>query len=75
MAELNREGWNGHVPLVGILSWIAVLTAAIYGHRWIVLSNESSASEGNLDYLGMTVNHQYSKSFEFEQNFQNYLNQ
>jgi hypothetical protein len=73
MADLNREGWNGHVPLVGILSWIAVWVAAVYGHRWIVLSNESSASEGNTEYLGMNVNHQYSKSFEFEQNFQHYL--
>ncbi len=73
MEELNRLGMNGHVPLVGILSWIAVLSSAIYGYRWIVLSNESSASEGNVEYLGMQVNHQYSKSLEFEENLQKYL--
>ncbi len=73
MAELNAMGMNGHVPVVGILTGIAVLVSASYGHRWIVLSNESSASEGNVEYLGTEVNHQYSKSFEFEQNFQKYL--
>lgn len=35
-----------------------------------MLSNESSANEGNLS--GTSVNHQYSKSFAFEHDFQQY---
>jgi hypothetical protein len=36
----------------------------------IALSNESSANEATV--IGTNVNHQYSKSFEFEKDFRNY---
>ena len=40
------------------------------GLKYIVLSNESSANESTV--AGSTVNHQYSKSFKFEQDFHTY---
>ncbi|HUV33060.1 MAG TPA: hypothetical protein VMW31_05765 [Devosiaceae bacterium] len=64
----NEPGYyNGHVPATAINSMIAALAAVLFGFDRIVLSNERSASEGNLEFDGRTVNHQYSKSWEFEQ--------
>lgn len=58
--------YNGHVPSTAINSMIAALCALLYSYDRIVLSNERSASEGNAVYDGREVNHQYSKSLEFE---------
>lgn len=57
---------NGHVPSTAINSMIAALTALLFSYRRIALSNERSASEGNVVHDGREVNHQYSKSLEFE---------
>ncbi len=45
---------------------IAALCALLYGYDQIVLSNERSASEGNVVFDGRETNHQYSKSLGFE---------
>lgn len=58
--------FNGHVPATAINSMIAAMAAILIGYRRIVLSNERSASEGNLEFDGRLVNHQYSKSYRFE---------
>ena len=58
--------YNGHVPSTAINSIIAALCALLYGYDRIVLSNERSASEGNVVYDGRDANHQYSKSLDFE---------
>ena len=58
--------YNGHVPSTAINSMIAALCCMLYGFDRIVLSNERSASEGNTDWDGREVNHQYSKSIAFE---------
>ncbi|MEO7223184.1 MAG: hypothetical protein ABIY37_11985 [Devosia sp.] len=70
-AEMIRLGkqpgyLNGHVPSTAINSMISALTALLFSHSRIVLSNERSASEGNVVHDGREVNHQYSKSLEFE---------
>ena len=46
---------------------IAALCALLYGYDRIVLSNERSASEGNIEFDGREANHQHSKSLDFEQ--------
>src|SRR5438874_758950 len=56
-----------------ILACVGVIVAILSGYRDIVVSNESSASEPNLHYQGLPINHQYSKSLEFEKDFQDYL--
>ena len=67
---LNEAGaLNGHVPITGILSMIVFACAIICGFDAIAMSNEHSASAPNLVTDGREVNHQYSKSFEFEQAF------
>ena len=72
--ELNRTGaLNGHVPITGILSAIALAGAVMSGCNAVVMSNEHSASAPNLKFDGIDINHQYSKSFEFEQAFAEYV--
>jgi len=61
---LNAAGaLNGHVPITGILSLVVLACSIIHGFDAIAMSNEHSASAPNV----ADVNHQYSKSFEFEQ--------
>jgi UDP-N-acetyl-alpha-D-muramoyl-L-alanyl-L-glutamate epimerase len=70
--SLNEAGaLNGHVPITGILSMIVVACAIIVGFDTIAMSNERSASVPNV----ADVNHQYSKSFEFERSFSRLLEQ
>ena len=64
---------NGHVPVTGILSAIAVLAATLQNRDAVVMSNEWSASIPTLQYQGRPVNHQYSKSAEFEAAFRDVL--
>jgi UDP-N-acetyl-alpha-D-muramoyl-L-alanyl-L-glutamate epimerase len=61
--------FNGHVPVTGILSAIAVLAAVLDGRDAVVMSNEWSASIPTLEDRGRPVNHQFSKSEAFEAAF------
>ena len=63
----NRMGaWNGHVPVSAINSAILVCAAILYGYDSIAFANERSASSATLEYEGRAVNHQWSKSWDFE---------
>jgi hypothetical protein len=64
---------NGHVPVTGILSALAVLAAVLDERDAVVMSNEWSASVPTLEYQGRPVNHQYSKSASFEAAFRQVL--
>jgi len=64
---------NGHVPVTGILSAIAVLAAVLDDRDAVVMSNEWSASVPTLVHDGRPVNHQYSKSASFEAAFRDVL--
>lgn len=68
----NRK-YAGHRPMSAGIAFVALLTAHIYGHSDIIASNETSANEGNLTLDGFTLNHQYSKSLEFEKDIQSLL--
>ena len=49
--KLNEQGaLNGHVPITGILSAIALACAVLAGFDTIAMSNEHSASAPNLDF-------------------------
>jgi len=60
---------NGHVPVTGIISAIAILAATLDGRDAVVMSNEWSASVPTLELAGRPVNHQWSKSAAFEASF------
>lgn len=68
---LNEEGYlNGHTPFSAMVAFVSFLTAYLNGKKYIILSNEASANEANIK--GTKVNHQYSKSYAFEKDFQEY---
>jgi UDP-N-acetylmuramoylalanine-D-glutamate ligase len=72
--RLNDAGaLNGHVPISAYIAFMTVAYSLLYGYRWVVLSNEASANEGNVEFYGVEINHQYSKSLEFERDFSAYL--
>ncbi len=74
LLELNKKGaLNGHVPISAILAFLSVITAILRGRKNIAFSNESSANQGNTEFRGVKINHQYSKTLEFEKDFQNYV--
>jgi hypothetical protein len=64
---------NGHVPVTGIISAIAILAAVLADSGAVVMSNEWSASVPTLVHRGEQVNHQYSKSAAFEAAFRDVL--
>jgi len=71
MLELNAKGFlNGHTPFSALLAFVNVLTAVASGAKYVALSNENSANESTVP--GSDINHQYSKSYEFEQDFTAY---
>ncbi|MDP2236395.1 MAG: hypothetical protein Q8J88_08175 [Bacteroidales bacterium] len=72
LIRLNGLGFlNGHTPFSALLAFISAFAAVLAGVKNIALSNESSASESTVP--DTNVNHQYSKSIEFEEDFRNYL--
>ncbi len=72
LLRLNDLGFlNGHTPFSAMLAFATVLSAIVTGHRHIALSNESSANEATI--AGTKINHQYSKSFQFENDFREYI--
>ncbi|MFW6019759.1 MAG: hypothetical protein ACOCPM_04190 [Bacteroidales bacterium] len=72
LLKLNDEGFlNGHTPFSALLAFTSLLVSAVTAHRYIALSNESSASESSIP--GTQINHQYSKSLEFENDFRKYV--
>jgi hypothetical protein len=65
--------FNGHVPVTAILSTIAILAAALDDRSAVVMSNEWSASAATREWAGREVNHQWSKSLDFEELFRGVL--
>jgi hypothetical protein len=72
--KLNAEGaLNGHIPITAYLSFVTVVTSILYGFDQVAMSNERSANFGNIEFHGKEINHQWSKSEEFEKLFQDYV--
>ena len=73
LLELNSKGFlNGHTPFSALIAFVSVLAAGLSGKKYIALSNESSANESTVK--GSGINHQYSKSVEFEEDLRYYMN-
>ena len=74
LTELNANAQrcgalNGHVPVTGIIAFILAAAAVLYDFSDVAMSNERSANVGNTMMNGVMVNHQWSKSIEFEKAF------
>ena len=74
LLDLNTKGFlNGHTPFSAMLAFYSLLLGVLSGRKNIALSNESSANEATV--IGTDINHQYSKSYEFEADFRRYVRQ
>lgn len=74
LLKLREQGaFSGHVPISAIFACVGTVVAILTGRRDTVVSNEQSANEPTLWYQGAAINHQYSKSQEFEEDYQHYL--
>ena len=62
----QRGYLNGHVPVTGVISALAVLAAVATGRGAVAMSNERSASSATTQTPRGPVNHQWSKGLEFE---------
>ena len=73
--ELNKqpEAYNGHIPISLIFALVGLLLCVATKARYIVVANEAPASLPNTEWQGKAVNHQWSKSFEFEQSMQDFV--
>ena len=68
-----KDAYNGHVPISAILAFVGTTLGVLTGAKDVVVSNEWSANEATIFVDGQSVNHQYSKSLEFENDFQELL--
>ncbi len=67
LIRMNESGApNGHVPVTAINSLVSLIVAELTGHTSVVMANEKSASRPTRIVDGFEVNHQYSKSHEYE---------
>jgi len=75
LLELNKKKgtYNGHVPISAYYAFLLLLMAALYDYKYVIVGNERSANYGNVEYLGEMINHQWSKSEEFENLFSEYV--
>lgn len=72
LLDLNNKGFlNGHTPFSAMLAFYCILMSELSGYKNIALSNESSANESTV--ANSDVNHQYSKSYQFESDFREYV--
>lgn len=72
MLQMNAEGYlNGHTPFSALLAFYTILLGFATKSKYIALSNESSANEPTVP--DTEINHQYSKSVAFENDFRHYV--
>lgn len=72
MLRMNAEGYlNGHTPFSAMLAFYTILLGFATKSKYIALSNESSANEPTVP--DTEINHQYSKSVAFENDFRHYV--
>src|SRR3989344_1113629 len=65
--------YNGPIPISATYAFLGIFACVLYKYDYIIVSNEYSSNFGNIEYRGLGVNHQWSKSFEFETLFSNYV--
>jgi len=68
LLRLNAAGHpNGHTPFSAYLAIAAMLAGYLRGSEFVAAGNSRSDDEPNVEsYLGHPVNHQWTKSYEFE---------
>lgn len=72
--DLNEQGaLNGHVPVTAIVALASVAAGYVHGYDTTAMALESSADDPTREVESTDVNHQWSKSIEFERQLQSVL--
>jgi len=72
LIKLNQKGFlNGHTPFSSVVASLSIIISSLTNSKYIVLSNESSANETTV--YNSEINHQYSKTIQFEKDLQQYI--
>ena len=64
--------YEGHIPVSAIYAFLGIFAAVCYDYTYVVVGNARSSDFGNVIYQGQSINHQWSKTEEFEVLLQNY---
>lgn len=70
--RLRAYPW-GHFPHTSVVMSLGLLAAQLLGVRYVCVGNEHSANFGNVQYRGVNINHQYSKSSAYEVALSQYI--
>lgn len=70
----QKHRHDGHVPISVVYAFLGIFYAVLYKYSYFIVANEYSSNFGNIKYKGRVINHQWSKSSEFEDIFSEYLN-
>lgn len=73
--DMNKlEGaLNGHIPISLVFALVGCALACIEKAKYVIVANEASASIPQVQGENGSVNHQWSKSLEFERQFQTFV--
>ena len=71
--NIKYDTFNGHKPFTLYTSSLACLVGGLKNFKYIIYSNEKSSNYGNLTINNISINHQYTKSLEFEKDFSRYV--
>jgi hypothetical protein len=63
----------GHTPHTSIFLSLGLVAAIVSKSKFVAAGNESSANVGNVAYRGHDINHQYTKSLEFEKGLSEFI--
>jgi hypothetical protein len=69
------DAYKGHVPISLIFGLVGTVLAIASGANYVAVGNEASASIPRIRGAFGNVNHQWSKSFAFEEAFQSFVHQ
>ena len=69
----QKHKYDGHVPISTIYAFLGIFYAVLYKYSYFIVANEYSSNFGNIKYKGQIINHQWSKSSEFENIFSDYI--
>ncbi len=65
--------YKGHIPISLIFGLVGTALAIAHKSAYVVVANEASASIPRIAWQDQAINHQWSKSFGAEQQFQQFI--
>lgn len=73
LLTLKEHVYLGHIPISLIYAFTGVVLAEHEESSYVVVANETSADESNTEWQGRSVNHQWSKTTDFEKMVQSFI--